>query len=85
MQIEVTKLVKRGISINELLSHSALDLIFSKATNFASLVDLVMHVCLDDFQETALPASVNTYSLVGFTSFISKIKLLLQYPFKTVG
>ena len=60
MQTEVTKLVKRGISINKLLSHSALDLIFSKATNSASLVDLVMQVCLDDFQETAFPASVNT-------------------------
>ena len=75
MQIEAIELVKRGISINKLLSHSASDPAFSKATNFASMVDLAMQVCLDDFQETASPASVNTYPLVGFTSFVLEIQL----------
>ena len=62
------ELVKRGISINILLSHSVSDPAFSKATNSASMVELAMQVYLIDFQETAPPASINTYPLVGFTS-----------------
>ena len=85
MQIETTELVKRGISINKLLCHSTSDPAFSKATNSTSMVDLIMQVCLDDFQETALPTSVNTYPLVGFTSFVSEIQLESQYPSKKVG
>ena len=75
MQTEAIELVKRGISINKLLSHSASDPAFSKATNSASMVDLTMQVCLDDFQETVPPTSVNTYPLVGFTSFVLEIQL----------
>ena len=66
-QIETTELVNEGISINKLLSHIALDPAFSKAINYVSILDLTMQVFLDDFQETALPVSVNTYLLVGFT------------------
>ena len=80
MQIEEIELVYNGISINKLLSHPALDTTFSKATNSDSMVDLAMQVCLDDFQETAPLASVNTYPLVGFTSSASEIQLALQYP-----
>ena len=80
MQTKAIELVYNGILINKLLSHSTLDLTFSKATNFDSMVDFAMQICLDDFQETTLPASVNTYSLVGFTSSISEIQLASQYP-----
>ena len=81
MQIEAIELVYNGISINKLLSHSASDPAFSKATNSDSMVDLAMQVCLDDFQETAPPASVNTYPLVGFISSVSEIQLASQYPY----
>ena len=73
MQTEAIELVYNGISINKLLSHSALDLTFSKATNSNSMVDLAMQIYLDDFQETVSPASVNTYSLVGLISSVSEI------------
>ena len=66
MQTEAIELVKRGISINKLLSHSASDPAFSKATNSASMVDLTMQVCLDDFQELVPPISVNTYLLTPY-------------------
>ena len=66
-QTETTELVNKGISINKLLSHTTLDLAFFKAINSVFILDLTMQVFLDDFQETTLPASVNTYLLVGFT------------------
>ena len=49
MQIEAIELVYNGILINKLLSHSASDLVFSKAINSDSMVDLAMQVYLDDF------------------------------------
>ena len=54
-------------SINILLSHKASDPAFSKATNSISMLDLIVQVFLDNFQETTPPVSVNTYPLVGFT------------------
>jgi len=54
-------------SINILLSHTASDPAFSKATNSISMLDLTVQVFLDDFQKIAPPTSVNTYPLVGFT------------------
>ena len=73
MQIEAIELVYNGISINKLLNHLALDPAFSKATNSDSMVNLAMQVYLDDFLEAAPPASVKTYPLVGFTSYVSEI------------
>ena len=75
MQIKAIELVYNGISTNKLLNHLASDLAFSKAINF-----LTMQVYLDDFQETAPPASVNTYPLVSFTSSMSEIQLASHYP-----
>jgi len=66
-QIETTKLVNGGISINILLSHIVSNPTFSKATNSVSMLDLTIQVFLDDFQEIVSPVSVNTYLLVGFT------------------
>ena len=80
IQIEAIELGYNSISINKLLSHSASNPAFSKATNSDSMVDHAMQVCLDDFQETAPPANVNTYPLVGFTSYVSEIQLASQYP-----
>ena len=81
LQIEAIELVYNSISINKLLSHSTLDSAFSKATNSDSMVDFAMQVYLDDFQDTTPLASVNTYPLVGFTSYVSEIQLALQYPY----
>jgi len=39
----------------------------------ACIVDLVKIVCLQDFQETTPPPSVNTYPLVAFISSASEI------------
>ena len=66
-------LVHKGIFDNRFLSHSTLELAFSKAINSASIVDRVMQVCLDDFQEIALPPRVKMYPLVDFISFESEI------------
>ena len=85
MQMEAIELVYNSISINKLLSHSASDIAYSKATNSDSMVDVAMQVCLDDFQETAPLVSVNTYPLVGFTSSVSEIQLTSQYPSNIVG
>ena len=76
------KLINRGISINRLLSHTGLDLVFSKAPNSASMVDLTMQFYLDDFEETTSPTRVNKSSPVGFTSSVSKIQLASKYPSK---
>ena len=59
-------LIYKGISANRFLSHSALELAFSKAINSTSIVDHVMQVCLDDFQETAPPLRVKKISTSGF-------------------
>ena len=85
MQTEAIELVYNGVSINKLLSHSALDPAFFKATNSDSMVDLAMQVYLDVFQEIAPPTSVNTYPLVCFTSSVSKIQLASPYPSNIVG
>ena len=66
-QTETTELVNEGIAINKLINHTASDPAFSKTTNSVSILDLTMQVFLDDFQETVIPASVNTYPLVDFT------------------
>ncbi|KAG9455068.1 hypothetical protein H6P81_007972 [Aristolochia fimbriata] len=52
-----------GISDNRLRSHSGSPPANFKATISASIVDLVIKVCLEDFQATAPPPSVNTKPL----------------------
>ena len=59
-------LVHKGISANRFLSHSTSKLALSKAINLASIVDQVMQVCLDDFQEITPPLRVKKYPLVDF-------------------
>lgn len=74
-----------GISSKNCLSHYASSPHLSKATNSDSMVDLVITVCLEDFQDTAAPAIVNTYPLVDFESLISDIQLASLYPSRTAG
>ena len=49
-------------------SHSASSAAFSKAINSDSIVDRAIHICLEDFHDTAPPSKVNTYPLVDFVS-----------------
>jgi hypothetical protein len=56
-------------------SHSASTVAISNAVNSASIVYLVKMVCLEDFQETAPPLSVNAYPLVALISSASEIQL----------
>ncbi|XP_057489423.1 uncharacterized protein LOC130775289 [Actinidia eriantha] len=44
-----------------------------------------MHVCLEDFQDTAAPPCMKTYPLVDFESFMSDIQVASQYPSSTTG
>jgi hypothetical protein len=62
-----------GKSIRSSRSHSASTVAVSNAVSSASIVDLVKMVCLQDFQETAPPQSVNTYPLVALISSASEI------------
>ena len=69
-----------GISIKKWRSYSASSPHLSKAINSGSIVELVITVYLEDFQATTAPASVNTYPLVDFESFISNIQFASLYP-----
>ena len=54
-----------GKSIRRSRRHSASDPAVSNAVSYASIIDFVKIVCLQDFQETAPPPSENTYPLVA--------------------
>ena len=56
-----------------------------KAMNSDSIVERAIHVCLEDFQDTAAPPRVNTYPLVDFDSSESAIQLASLYPSSTGG
>ncbi|KAM7478675.1 hypothetical protein LguiA_026888 [Lonicera macranthoides] len=47
-------------SAKRFLSHSASVHAFSKAISSDSMVERAIHVCLEDFQDTAPPPRVNT-------------------------
>ena len=78
-------LVRKGIFTNRYLSHSASELALSKAINLASIVDQVIQVFLDDFQETTPPPRVKTYPLVDFILLELEIQLASQNPSRTFG
>ena len=54
-----------GKSIRSSRSHSASAAVVSNAVSYASIVDFVKMVCLQDFQETAPPLIKNVYPLVA--------------------
>ena len=73
MHIAGTGFCHNGISFKNYRSHSAFSPVLSKAINSDSIVERAIHVCLKDFQDTAAPPKVNTYSLVDFDSSESEI------------
>lgn len=85
MHIAGTGLGHIGMSSKKLQSHSASSPILSKAINSDFIVNLAMHVCLEDFQETAAPLRVKTYPLVDFESVVSDIQFASLYPSSTTG
>ena len=74
-----------GMSFIKWCSHSASLPLLSKVINSYSIVDRAITVCLEDFHDTAAPASVNTYPLVGFEFLTSDIQFASQYPSSTTG
>jgi len=53
--------------------------------NSDSIVERAIHVSLEDFQDTAAPPRVNTYSQIDFDSSESTIQLVSLYPSSTGG
>ena len=58
MHMVSTSLGHSGISLKKYQSHSASSPALSKAMNSDSIVEQAMHVCLEDFQDTAAPPRV---------------------------
>ena len=73
MHIAGKGIVQIRMSSKKLRRHSASYPVLSNAINSDSIVDLAMHVCLEDFQETAAPPRVKTYPQVDFESLVSDI------------
>jgi hypothetical protein len=67
-----------GKSIRSSRSHLASTEAVSNDVSYASIVDLVKMVCLQDFHKTAPPPSENTYSLVAYISAASHIQFASQ-------
>ena len=68
-----------GISSKNYRSHSASSPVLSKTMNSDSIMELAIHVCLEDFQDTVMPPRVNTYPLFDFDSSESAIQLASLY------
>jgi len=83
MHIAGTGFCHNGIFFKNCRSHSASSLVSSKAMNFDSIVEWVIHVCLKDFQDIVAPPRVNTYPLVNFDFSESAIQLASLYPSST--
>ncbi|EXB38051.1 putative ubiquitin conjugation factor E4 [Morus notabilis] len=68
-----------GMSSKKCLSHSASSPHLSNATNSASIVDLVITVCLEDFHEITAPPKMLTYinGSPGYTRII--LIILVKY------
>ena len=73
IEIEVKGWELMGRFAKKFLSHSASVHAFSKAISSDSMVEWVIHVCLEDFYETAPPPRVNIYPLVDFVSLDLRI------------
>jgi len=55
------------------------------AINSDSIMERAIHVCLEDFQDTAARPRINTYPLVDFDSSESGIQLVSLYHSSTGG
>ena len=69
----VTSFGHIGMSSRKFQSHSTSSPALSKAMNSDSMVDRVIHVCLEDFHDIARPPKVNIYPLVDLDSKLSEI------------
>ena len=78
MHIAGTGFGHNGISFKNYRSHSASSPVLCKAMNSDSIVEWVIHVCLEEFQ--AAPPRVNMYPLVDFDSSEFGIELASLYP-----
>jgi len=85
MHIAGTDFGHNGISSKNCRSHSSFSPALSKAMNSDSIVERAIHVCLEDFQDTAAPSRVNTNPLVDFDFSESAIQLVSLYPSSTGG
>jgi len=72
-----------GIFFKNYQSHSASFSALSKVINSDSIVEWAMQVCLEDFQDTAVPPRVNMYPLVDFNFSESAIQFASLYPSST--
>jgi len=79
MHIAGTSFCYNGISSKNCRSHSVSSPALSKAMNSDSIVERAIHVCLEDFQDTAALPRVNTYPLVDFDFSESAIQLASLY------
>jgi len=57
--------------------------VLSKTIDYDSIMDLVIHICLEDFDDTITPPSVKIYPLVDFRSLVLDIQLASLYPTST--
>ena len=80
-----TSFGQHEMSSRKLWSHSASSPALSKAINLDYIVDLAIHVCLDDFHDIATPPIVNIYPLVDFESLVSDIQFASLYHSSTAG
>ena len=74
MQIAITGLGHIGIFSKKLCSNYDFSTALSSAINTDSIVDIAIHVCLEDFHDIAAPPRVNTYPLVDLVSILSDIQ-----------
>ena len=78
-----TALGHNDISYKNCRNYSASFPALFKAINSDSNVEQVIHVCLEDFQNTAAPPRINTDPLVDFDSLKFAIQLASLYPLST--
>jgi hypothetical protein len=70
-------------SSKKLQSHLASSLALLRVINSDSIIDLVIHVCLENFYETSTPPNVKTYPLMNFEFLVWDIKLASLYHSST--
>lgn len=62
-----------GMSSKKFLSHFAPSTTLSSVINSNFIIELVIHVYLEDFQTMVAPFNVNIYSIIDLVSILSEI------------
>ena len=70
-------------SSKKLQSHLASFLALLRVINFDSIINLVIHICLENFYEISIPLSVTTYLLMNFKFLMWDIQLASLYHSST--